>query len=519
MFPDQAIKDTVTSVDDERHRQGKPVDETLPHAKGDSEFCRLAVEHSADAVVIVDRRGIVRFVNPAAERLFDRPAQEMVGQAFEFPICVGARQELEIPCPGKESLVADIRVVKTESDGETLYVASLHEITDRKRAEKDLGRSLAEWKDIFQSIGQPTVILDPNHYVIATDRAAEEALRAAKKELRGKHCYEIFHGNDRPPSDCPMEKALRSKSNESAEIEIKALGGMFLVTCTPLLGDTGHIEKVVHSATEITECRRGAARIPSLIVQSADAMVVVDKNGIVRFVNPAAESLFHRKANELVGEFFRFPVVAGETTELDIVTKGGESAIVEMRVVQAEWEGEGVCLASLRDITELACMRAELRALAPRDELTGLHNRRGFLILAEQQLKLANRTRREVLLLFAALGNMRWINENLGQAEGDRALVEAANILKETFRETDIIARLGGDEFGVLAIKTSAADAEILTTGLQEKVEALNKAESRRYKMALHTGVACYDPRSPCSLDELLARANELMHNQKRGKV
>jgi len=81
-------------------------------------------------------------------------------------------------------------------------------------------------------------------------------------------------------------------------------------------------------------------------------MLIVNKRGIVRFANPAAEALFERRAEELLGKELGFPVVAGETAELDIIRRGKETAVAEMRVVETEWEGESAYLASLRDITE-----------------------------------------------------------------------------------------------------------------------------------------------------------------------
>lgn len=98
-------------------------------------------------------------------------------------------------------------------------------------------------------------------------------------------------------------------------------------------------------------------RLRHIIERSADGVIVVDVNGIVRFINPASEVLFGQNAEELLGKSFGFPVVGSETTELDIVRKGGEVISAEMRVVDIIWEKEKAYLASLRDITER--MRAE----------------------------------------------------------------------------------------------------------------------------------------------------------------
>ncbi len=84
------------------------------------------------------------------------------------------------------------------------------------------------------------------------------------------------------------------------------------------------------------------------------------------------------------------------------------------------------------------------------DELTGLYNRRGFFSLAEHQFKLTKRNHKSMVLFFGDLDELKTINDTLGHFEGDQALIDTANLLRKTFRETDIMARIGGDEFVVL---------------------------------------------------------------------
>jgi signal transduction histidine kinase/PAS domain-containing protein len=99
-----------------------------------------------------------------------------------------------------------------------------------------------------------------------------------------------------------------------------------------------------------------------VIKNNADAIVVVNRDGVIRFLNPAAEILFARPACDLVHQHFGFPLSAGETTEIDVVRPGGQTVAAEMRVVETQWEGEPVYLASLRDITERK--RAELARIS-----------------------------------------------------------------------------------------------------------------------------------------------------------
>src|SRR6267143_4698500 len=97
----------------------------------------------------------------------------------------------------------------------------------------------------------------------------------------------------------------------------------------------------------------------------------------------------------------------------------------------------------------------ELRSMALTDELTGLHNRRGFLSLATQQLRLALRNGHGLLLFFVDVDNLKETNDSYGHQEGDSVLVRFADALRETFRDSDVLARLAGDEFAVLAADTS----------------------------------------------------------------
>ncbi len=112
------------------------------------------------------------------------------------------------------------------------------------------------------------------------------------------------------------------------------------------------IEDLTERKRAEKELQDSLANFRKVVTANADGIIIVGKDGIVRFVNPAAELLFNHKAKDLLGVQFGFPAVAGETTELDILQKGGKTAVAEMRVVETEWEGESAYLASLRDITE-----------------------------------------------------------------------------------------------------------------------------------------------------------------------
>ncbi|MCL4477056.1 MAG: GGDEF domain-containing response regulator [Nitrospirae bacterium] len=158
------------------------------------------------------------------------------------------------------------------------------------------------------------------------------------------------------------------------------------------------------------------------------------------------------------------------------------------------------------------------RVMSITDELTGLYNRRGFFTLAEQRLKLAKRQRRGIFMLYADVDGLKAINDTLGHQEGDMALVDTANLLKATYRESDIIARIGGDEFVVIPVGSAGDDIEIITARLQKNLDHHNATEHRNYTLSISIGIAYYDTENPSSIDELLAAGDRLMYEQKKIK-
>ena len=161
--------------------------------------------------------------------------------------------------------------------------------------------------------------------------------------------------------------------------------------------------------------------------------------------------------------------------------------------------------------------RVLLQQLSFNDELTGLLNRRGFLSMAQQQLKVAQRENWELILLFADLDSLKNINDNFGHTEGDKALKVIATILKQTFRPSDLIARLGGDEFIILALNAPAAGVQTMTTRLQSNLKHQN-SQNRYYQLSLSVGIAQFDPNQVTSLEEMIVEADKALYENKRKK-
>jgi diguanylate cyclase (GGDEF)-like protein/PAS domain S-box-containing protein len=180
-------------------------------------------------------------------------------------------------------------------------------------------------------------------------------------------------------------------------------------------------------------------------------------------------------------------------------------------------------ITAFADMTEHKALLAKLESLSRYDPLTSLFNRRAFMEEAELQLKIAAREGTARLIFFADVDNLKWINDNLGHQEGDRAIDDLARILRLGFRETDLIGRMGGDEFVVLARKNGsgndAGNGQSFPDFFRERLDHVNKQPGRKYKLAFSFGHVEFDPHSPATLEDLIASADEQMYATKRAKA
>ena len=169
-------------------------------------------------------------------------------------------------------------------------------------------------------------------------------------------------------------------------------------------------------------------------------------------------------------------------------------------------------------VTELEQANIRLHNLSLTDELTGINNRRGFMLHAEELLKFAQRAGYALCLLYLDLDDMKQINDRFGHAAGDAALRDTSRILTQTFRASDIIARLGGDEFAVLALDTKGGEIESVQKRLQSNLDGHNAQSNLGYVLSLSLGVVQVDLNSHLTTHELLERADAALYVNKQQK-
>jgi diguanylate cyclase (GGDEF)-like protein len=168
--------------------------------------------------------------------------------------------------------------------------------------------------------------------------------------------------------------------------------------------------------------------------------------------------------------------------------------------------------------TKVIELQSELQRLATVDPLTGLANRRGFLEMSEHRLDLARRDRTTLALLFIDGDGLKRVNDSLGHAAGDEMLQEIGALLRDTFRASDLPARLGGDEFCVLVSADSVAGIDVARTRLSDAIAMANRLPGRTFRLSVSMGLAVFDREHDRSVDDLIARADTLMYEEKRAK-
>jgi diguanylate cyclase (GGDEF)-like protein len=173
--------------------------------------------------------------------------------------------------------------------------------------------------------------------------------------------------------------------------------------------------------------------------------------------------------------------------------------------------------ALVRAGSHLSELQEELRQLATVDELTGLANRRGFFALGEHELLVAARTRAAIALLFVDVDGLKRVNDQLGHAVGDRLLKEAADVIRETIRTSDLAGRLGGDEFCVLLMGDPELDPHRAVERMRATAANHNDRPGRAFPLSLSIGLSSIPAGRSVTLEELIDAADEAMYEDKRG--
>ena len=232
-------------------------------------------------------------------------------------------------------------LTKIELKGQAILQATVRGITDRKKAEGLITQAAREWQRTFDSISDLVFVQDKDFNILKVNKTFADAMKLKPEDIIGKKCYEVVHARNSPWPECPFKESKRDKEPHTKEVDDQNVGVPLLISISPVFDDKGEVIDSVHIAKDITASKKleeqlllNRASLYNIVEKSTDGVLVVDKDGIVKFINHAAEALFGRKSKTLVGEMFGFPVVGGEVMELGVLRQNKKLGTAEMRVVK-----------------------------------------------------------------------------------------------------------------------------------------------------------------------------------------
>jgi diguanylate cyclase (GGDEF)-like protein/PAS domain S-box-containing protein len=201
--------------------------------------------------------------------------------------------------------------------------------------------------------------------------------------------------------------------------------------------------------------------------------------------------------------------------------KAHKTMLLNARRIPGIGTAKPLILLAIEDITERKHAEQALEKLIETyrqesltDPLTGLYNRRAFLTMGAQFLRIGRRMGKGIFVLFVDLDGLKQINDQKGHAGGDRALDKAADILRKTFRQSDIVARIGGDEFAIITIERLPGSIATLMTRLRGHSMQTNGDAP----ISFSVGVAHSDAADHSSIEDLIAKADAAMYDEKQKK-
>jgi diguanylate cyclase (GGDEF)-like protein/PAS domain S-box-containing protein len=557
-----------------------------PPLTDDATLYRSIFDRAGVAISIVDDQGVIVEVNQAFEEFAGYTRSEMIGRLandFSPPDDAGiTRDAADAIRAGLERAVVEKRFVRRDGSvwSATLSLARVRlgerargfvivhdSVTEGARTSEALVRSETQHRELLDTLPLTVYVVEPHppYAPIYVSPGVSMLGYTHDEWMQDPEAWtHALHEEDRDRVLAETQAAIEARRGVEYEYRLHAKDGairwvhdrgdfMFDAAGAPLAWRGIMLDMTEQKAAE-RALRDSEARVRGAVEASLDALMIAravrgPDGAIVDFIctdaNSRADAIVDVGGRNLVGSgaaelfpgllpLFKGVLETGKPFEADLDTTGHPIVApwVRLQVVPVS-DGIGI---TARDITDKKAAEATLHALAMVDELTGVHNRRGFMALAEREWQRAAREDRGAVLAYIDLNDFKDINDVHGHAEGDRALQTTAEVLRAAFRGADVIGRLGGDEFAILVVPTGQASSP--GDGIHEverRIKAriayhldlsnnVMRASGRPYSIGMSIGTAIVPLVSAggtagaSSLASLMVMADEQLYEQKRSR-
>lgn len=516
-------------------------------------------------MVVINTEGKITLVNKMACKILGYTENELLGKDW-FSTCLPSEIQDDVRGVFQKILQGDVKPVEfyentvVTKDGQLRLIAwhnsfvtdaqgnivasisSGEDITKQKQMEIELLKSSSNLKAIIKAFPDLYVIADKGGIIHEYQSDEEMKLYAPPDAVIGKSFKDILPEHIAELYDNALKETFATDKIVGVEYPIVIEGREHWreARLVPMMKD--RVMVIIRDITQRKQTELALAeserQYRHLVNRIPAAIVEMNIEGEVIFVNDYFTALTGLTLQDVQGtQWFRSILHPHENKkkirkfvelmeqgdvsnfEFMILNKEGKEAIISINtsnIINAVGKLERIiCIGT--DITSIVQMREKLKEMAIKDELTGLYNRRGFVMLAEQQLKLSKRTGKGSALFYVDMDNMKTINDTMGHHEGDKALIDVAGILRLSFRDTDIIARLGGDEFAVFAIDCEQQHVDMMQQRLVYNINEFNTTSLRQYTISLSIGCVHIGD-SSLDLNKIMVLADSKMYRNKIAK-
>ena len=501
------------------------------HAQKETEDrLRRIIDRFSDAIILADVEGMVRMVNPSAEKLFGRTKDEFIGFNFGFPLMAGETSELEIIGKDGTLKIGEMRAVEIQWGNQEMCLAAIRDITVRKKMEEDL--RIANEKILEQQ-----------------EKLIEEERLKVLLQMSGATAHElnqplsVLLGNIdliRNAAEKPEERALCvseiEKAGKRIANTIKKIQNIRNYETKPY-GSTGRIVNIQQNlhVLSIEDSDDDYARIQSVLedidgIQLSRAATLEKGIKLVDEISPDLVLLDYLLPGADGFDFIRALKAKDKEIPLVILTDQGNE-MVATRLIQegaddylakSRFDRESIATC-FRNVMEKRKLKREIRSaqrkiseMATVDELTGLYNRRYFMEALDRELARAERHEKELSLCMIDIDFFKKVNDKLGHTAGDIVLANMGEVIREWSRQTDIPCRYGGEEFAVILPETELDGAKVACERLRHTV-AESGLQWRTGAIGVTVSIGITENRIGVrdSLRKLIDRADEGLYRAK----
>ena len=505
---------------------------------------RRMIEKNGDALLVVDRNGIVRFTNPAAESLLCKKQAEILGDEFGYPVVARDKTEINITRPGKENATAEMRVVDFQWEDEPVYLVTLHDITgrkklelERKRVNRELRQTIAELKGVNRQIleHQKSVIEEERLKVLlqisgATAQELQQPLTSLLANIEsmklrindpGKMAQhlEMIDSCGKMIADIARRMSVLPLDEEKSHFDDSLTAKLQRKINLLVLEDSDHdfelLRRLITDSTMISISRALSIKEAIAVLEQETFDLVVsdyllnDGNGL-DFLN-----IIKKRGIELP-----VVVITGQGDEViasRFIKAGAYDYIAKKDIdVASFYRSIARALEKFRLKKEIKLAWEKMIRMATRDDLTGLYNRRYFMEIFSREVDRAKRYQSGLVFCMIDLDRFKKINDTYGHLAGDLVLSEIGTILMQGTRLSDLVCRYGGEEFALILPGTDIQKAESVCERLRKSVSQHRfKYKSSQFKITISAGIAIYTRDRQQTAADLLEKADLALYQAK----